>query len=356
MFLDLDHQNILVTGGAGFMGSSFIRHILSLPSFTGKVISYDALTYCGNLENVEAVYEDPRYSFVHGNILNQKLVEEVLAEEKISIVVHFAAETHVDRSIEEGSSFLQTNILGTCSLLEAIKKFPQMHFHHISTDEVYGSLGQEGFFTESSPYLPNSPYSASKAAADHFVRAYSKTYYLSTTISHAGNNYGPYQFPEKLIPFLITRLLNKQPLPIYGHGENIRDWLYVEDHSKAIEAILRRGKRSEVYNISSSREMRNIDLVKLLIKIYARKTEEDPKYLESLLVFVKDRPGHDFRYAMKAEKLNKELDWKAEVSLEEGLEKTVEWYLTHQKWLKRVQEGEHHKWIQRQYLETPITS
>lgn len=195
MFLDVDHRNILVTGGAGFMGSSFVRHMLSLTSFKGKILNYDALTYCGSLENVKEVYDDARYGFVHGNILNKKLVEEVVEEEAISCVVHFAAETHVDRSIEEAGSFLQTNILGTCALLEVIRRFPHVHFHHISTDEVYGSLDDEGYFTETSPYLPNSPYSASKAAADHFVMAYAKTYGLSTTISHAGNNYGPYQFP-----------------------------------------------------------------------------------------------------------------------------------------------------------------
>lgn len=354
MFLDLNHQNILVTGGAGFMGSSFIRHILSDFNFKGKVINYDALTYCGNLENLKEVYEDPRYGFIHGNILNQKLVEEIFVEEEITIVVHFAAETHVDRSIEEGWSFLQTNVLGTCSLLEAIRKFPAIHFHHISTDEVYGSLGITGEFYEESPYLPNSPYSASKASADHFVRAYSKTYGLSTTISHAGNNYGPYQFPEKLIPFMITRLLNKQPLPIYGKGDNIRDWLYVEDHSKAIEAILRRGTSGETYNVSSRKEMTNIDLVRLLIHIYAKHSEENEKSLEALIVYMKDRPGHDFRYAMDSKKIEENLNWKPELSLEEGLEKTLLWYMTNQEWLKKIHNEEHHKWMQRQYQEKNI--
>lgn len=354
MFLDLDHQNILVTGGAGFMGSSFIRHILSLTSFKGKVINYDALTYCGNLENVKDVYEDPRYGFIHGNILNQKLLEEIFAEEEVSLVVHFAAETHVDRSIEEGWSFLQTNVLGTCSLLEAIRKFPSIHFHHISTDEVYGSLGITGVFSEKSPYLPNSPYSASKASADHFVRAYSKTYGLSTTISHAGNNYGPYQFPEKLVPFMIMRLLNKQPLPVYGQGDNVRDWLYVGDHSKAVEAILRRGKSGEIYNISSCREMKNIDLIELLIHIYAKHAEENPKNLETLIVFMKDRPAHDFRYAMDKKKVEEELNWKPEFTLEEGLEKTLLWYMSHQDWLKKLQNEEHQKWVQRQYKETIV--
>jgi dTDP-glucose 4,6-dehydratase len=350
MFLDIDHQNILVTGGAGFMGSSFIRHMLALPSFRGKIINYDALTYCGNLENLKDVYEDKRYSFVHGNILNQKLLEDICSEEEISLIVHFAAETHVDRSIEEGWAFLQTNVLGTCCLLEVVKKLPSIHFHHISTDEVYGSLGTTGVFSEDSPYLPNSPYAASKASSDHFVRSYAKTYKLSTTISHAGNNYGPYQFPEKLIPFMIMRLLNKQPLPVYGKGENIRDWLYVEDHSKAIETILRKGKAGEVYNISNSKEMKNIDLLKLLIHLYADITKQDRQSLETFIVFVKDRPGHDFRYAMETKKI-KQLEWRPSVTLEEGLEKTIQWYVEHQEWLKRLQSEEHEQWVRRHYQE-----
>jgi len=349
MLLDIDQQNILVTGGAGFMGSSFIRHLLSLPSFTGKVVNYDALTYCGNLENVEQVYADERYRFVHGNILNQKLVEEVIAEEEISIIVHFAAETHVDRSIEAGSAFIYTNVLGTSCLLEAARKFPGMRFHHVSTDEVYGSLGQEGKFSESSPYKPNSPYSASKAAADHFVHAYHATYGIFTTISHAGNNYGPYQFPEKLIPFILTRLFNKAPLPIYGKGDNVREWLYVEDHSRAIETILRKGKPGEIYNISGGCEMKNLDLVKRLIDIYAKQNGQDSSLLDKLIVFMPDRLGHDFRYAMAEGRLVHELGWQALWPLQEGLENTVAWYRDHQEWLAKLQRGEHQQWVKRQY-------
>lgn len=350
MLLDLEGQNVLVTGGAGFMGSSFIRHLFSLPLFRGRVVNYDALTYCGNLENVKDVYEDERYRFVHGNILNQQLVEEILEEENISLVVHFAAETHVDRSIEAGAVFIQTNVFGTCCLLEAVRKFPHIHFHHISTDEVYGSLGIQGQFSESSPYHPSSPYAASKASSDHFVQAYHKTYGLSTTLSHAGNNYGPYQFPEKLIPFILTRLFKKAPLPIYGKGDNVREWLYVEDHSRAIEAILRRGKKGEIYNIPGTSEMKNLDLVKLLIRLYASHTGEDLECLERSIVFTEDRPGHDFRYAMRKEKLFQELGWTPSLMLEEGLEKTLLWYLHNPVWLEKLQRGEHQQWIQRQHL------
>lgn len=349
MLLNLDIQNVLVTGGAGFMGSSFIRHLLSIPSFRGKVVNYDALTYCGNLENVREVYADERYRFVHGNILNQKLVEEVIAEEEITVIVHFAAETHVDRSIEAGSAFIYTNVLGTSSLLEAARKFKNIHVHHVSTDEVYGSLKLEGKFSEESPYQPNSPYSASKAASDHFVQAYHKTYGLSTTLSHAGNNYGPYQFPEKLIPFILTRLLKEAPLPIYGKGDNIREWLYVEDHSRAIETILRRGSVGKVYNIPGGCEMKNLDLVKLLIKIYAQYVGQDSDQLEKLIVFTPDRLGHDFRYAMEHGKLVHELNWSPAWSLQEGLESTVKWYIDHQEWLDKLHRGEYQQWVKRQY-------
>lgn len=349
MLVDLDYQNILVTGGAGFMGSSFIRHLLSLSSFKGKVVNYDALTYCGNLENVKEVYGDERYKFVHGNILNQKLVEDVLAEEEISLVVHFAAETHVDRSIEAGAAFIQTNVLGTCSLLEAVRKFPDLHFHHVSTDEVYGSLELEGKFSEDSSYRPNSPYAASKASADHFVQAYHKTYGIATTLSHAGNNYGPYQFPEKLIPFILTRLFKKAPLPIYGKGDHVREWLYVEDHSRAIEAILREGKIGEIYNIPGTCEMKNLDLVKLLIHSYAAYTNTEVASLENLIIFTKDRPGHDFRYAMHHEKLLHDIGWQPLCTLQGGLEKTMLWYLNHQEWLEKVNRGEYQQWVQRQY-------
>lgn len=348
MLLDLNQQTILVTGGAGFMGSSFIRYLLNKPLFTGRVINLDALTYCGNLENVEMVYEDPRYMFVHGNILNQQLIEDLIQEEKITCIVHFAAETHVDRSITNGSSFLHTNIMGTCSLLEAVRKNPHIHFHHISTDEVYGSLGEEGVFTEDSLYQPNSPYSASKASSDHFVRAYAKTYGLSTTISHACNNYGPYQFPEKLIPFMIVRLLSKATLPLYGRGNNVRDWLYVEDHSRAIEAILNHGVQGEVYNIGSGQEISNVELIKQLIESFAEYIKEPMEAFLDNIVFVKDRPGHDFRYALDTSKI-RSLGWTPQFDLKKGLSATLAWYLQHADWLKKLEEGEHRSWAELHY-------
>jgi dTDP-glucose 4,6-dehydratase len=349
MLLDLDHKVILVTGGAGFMGSAFIRHILSLASFTGKVINYDALTYSGNLANLASCDQDPRYRFIQGDILDQEVFEKVLVQAKVDVVVHFAAETHVDRSIRCPLSFMETNVLGTFSLLEVMKKYPSLHFHHISTDEVYGSLQKEGCFVEDSPYLPNSPYAASKASSDHLVRSYAKTYGLSTTTSHAGNNYGPYQYPEKLIPLMILRLIHKEALPLYGQGDQCRDWLYVEDHSKAIEAILRRGIKGEVYNISGGKDLSNLELVKLLIHNYYFVTGVDKEELESRIVFTQDRPGHDFRYAMDGTKMHTQLKWFPEYTLEEGLEKTVHWYLENQQWFKHRQNGEYLAFINQQY-------
>ena len=349
MLLDLDHKVILVTGGAGFMGSSFIRHILSLASFTGKVINYDALTYSGNLANLASCDQDPRYRFIQGNILDQEFFEKILVQAKVDVVVHFAAETHVDRSIAHALSFIETNVLGTFSLLEVVRKYPSIHFHHISTDEVYGSLGKEGCFFEDSPYLPNSPYAASKASSDHLVRSYAKTYGLSTTISHAGNNYGPYQYPEKLIPLMILRLIHKEPLPIYGKGDQCRDWLYVEDHSKAIETILRKGEKGEVYNISGGKDLSNLELVKLLIHNFYFLTGISQEELETHIVFVQDRPGHDFRYAMDGTKMQKELKWFPQYCLEEGLEKTVHWYLENEHWFNHLQNGEYLAFINRQY-------
>lgn len=349
MPLDLNQSNILVTGGAGFMGSCFIIKLLQDPVFQGKVVNLDALTYSGNLENLQSVEQDSRYRFVEGNILNQKLVQELLFEEQIDAIVNFAAETHVDRSIDDPSEFIHTNIIGVTSLLEAVRKYPKVHLHHISTDEVYGSLGSHGSFDEGSAYLPNSPYAASKAASDHFVRAYAKTYDLKTTISHAGNNYGPRQYPEKLIPFMITKLLKNESLPVYGSGENVRDWLFVEDHARAIMMILEKGTLGEVYNIASGQEMSNLGLIKLLIKLFARKTGGDAEAIEKKITFIKDRPGHDFRYSMKTNKISKEIGFSPKYSLQEGLCDTINWYLENDAWLKNVLSEEYGAWIQKHY-------
>lgn len=346
---DISKANLLVTGGAGFMGSCFIRHILKEANFAGKVFNLDALTYSGNLQNLQSVEKDQRYFFIKANILHQELIEEILEKEKIDIIVHFAAETHVDKSIDSAKVFLQTNVLGTASLLEAVRKFPKIHFHHISTDEVYGSLPEVGLFSEESPYLPNSPYAASKASSDHLVRSYAKTYHLSTTISHAGNNYGPYQYPEKFIPLMILRMLEKKPLPVYGNGLNVRDWLYVEDHAKAISLILENGRPSEVYNVASGDEISNLNLLKKIMQIVSQIANLPYNELEALITFTKDRPGHDFRYAMDTKKAKEELSFVSSFSLEEGLVSTVQWYLGNQSWLKSLQNESFSSWMDKQY-------
>ncbi len=318
-------SRILVTGGAGFMGSAFVRYLLQNGEEIEKVVTYDLLTYAGNLDNLKEVSEDPRHHFVRGDICNGAFVEELLRTHKIDTIVHFAAESHVDRSIENPKLFYKTNVEGTLSLLEVVRRFPEVHFHHISTDEVYGSL-EEGQFTESSPYRPNSPYAASKAAADHFVRSYAKTYGLSVTLSHSSNNFGPCQYKEKFIPRMISHCFAKEVLPVFGKGINIRDWLYVEDHAEAIWLILQKGKRGENYNIGGGSEVRNIDLLHLLIEKVAKKQGENPNTYSELITFVEDRPGHDFRYALCSKKLKSELGWKPRHPFEEGVDKTVEWY------------------------------
>jgi dTDP-glucose 4,6-dehydratase len=323
----LDKSTILVTGGAGFMGSSFIRYMLSKLEFIGKIINYDALTYCGNLNNLYKEATDPRYAFILGDIVDQKTLENAITTYNVDIVVHFAAETHVDRSIADGESFVRTNVLGTFHLLEVIRRHPHIRLHHVSTDEVYGSLGESGSFFEDSPYKPNSPYSASKAAADHFVRAYIHTYNIKATISHAGNNYGPCQYPEKLIPFMIERLIEEKTLPLYGDGRQVREWLYVEDHARAIEAILLDGELGQVYNVGSQEEKTNLELVRQLIDAFAAKMDKDPKEMYQKIAFVQDRPGHDFRYAMNTTKMQAHTRWKPLWSLEQGLKKTVAWYI-----------------------------
>lgn len=323
-------HNILVTGGAGFIGSAFIRYVLNqVPSFTGKCVNLDLLTYAGNLANLREVEKDPRYHFQKGNICDQELVERLCQEYKIDAIVHFAAESHVDRSISGPKAFLETNVLGTFHLLEAVRKHPHIHFHHVSTDEVYGCLGDEGLFTEETAYHPNSPYSASKASSDHFVRAYGTTYGLSTCISNCSNNYGPYQFPEKLIPVAILNCLNRRNIPVYGKGLNVRDWLYVDDHAKALWMLLDHSKKGETYNIGGEEEWKNIDLVHEIVRVIARLNGEDQKTLEKLIVCVNDRPGHDFRYAIDCAKIKKEIGWIPDHNFTQGLEETVKWYMKH---------------------------
>lgn len=314
-------KNILVTGGSGFIGSAFIRKLLRTTDC--KVCNLDALTYAAHEDALKGFEENPRYRFIQGNILNQPLVEQLLETHEIDAIVHFAAETHVDRSIASAAPFIETNVKGTLSLLEAVRKFPEVHFHHISTDEVYGSLGEGGFFSEKSPYRPNSPYSASKAASDHLVRAFAQTYGLSTTLSHCSNNYGPYQNTEKFIPLMLLHCLQGKPLPVYGKGANVRDWLYVDDHVEAIWTILCKGKRGETYDIGGKSELTNLELLELLIEVLAARRGERPEKYRKLIRFVTDRPGHDFRYAIDTTKIEQELGWRARVGLREGLEKTI---------------------------------
>ncbi|NGX39829.1 MAG: dTDP-glucose 4,6-dehydratase 2 [Chlamydiae bacterium] len=321
-------SRLLVTGGAGFIGSAFIRYLLEKVPHIEKVVNLDLLTYAGNLDNLSSVSSDPRYAFVHGDILNSPLAEQQIRTHEIEAIVHFAAESHVDRSIENPRAFYRTNVEGTLSLLEVLRRFPDLHFHHVSTDEVYGSV-EEGTFTEESLYQPNSPYAASKAASDHFVRAYANTYGLSVTLSHSSNNYGPCQFAEKFIPRMITGCLKEEPLPVYGKGINVRDWIYVEDHVEAIWLIVENGQRGQTYNIGGKKELRNIDLLKMLIKRVAHAKGHQPEKYHSLITFVEDRPGHDLRYSLQCEKIEKELGWEASHPFELGLEKTIAWYLEH---------------------------
>lgn len=316
-------KNILVTGGAGFIGSAFIRYLLHTP-FEGVIVNFDALTYAGNLDNLREVEQDPRYFFEQGDIRNEALVEHLCKEHEIDTLLHFAAESHVDRSIAGPYAFMETNVMGTFHLLEVIRRNPHIHFHHVSTDEVYGSLGPAGQFNEDSPYQPNSPYSASKAASDHLVRAYAHTYNLSTCLSNCSNNYGPFQHKEKLIPMTIERCLENKPIPIYGNGMNVRDWLFVEDHVHALHLLLLYGKRGETYAIGGDQEWKNIDLVKEILRIAAKRL--DVPSLEHLITFVADRPGHDARYAIDHRKITQETGWRPKHSFSEGLEKTFDCY------------------------------
>jgi dTDP-glucose 4,6-dehydratase len=345
-------KNILVTGGAGFIGSAFIRYLLqSVPQFDGTCVNYDLLTYAGNLENLKDVENDPRYHFEKGDIRNQPLLEHLCAEYEVDTMIHFAAESHVDRSILGPQAFLETNVMGTFHLLEVARKIPGVHFHHVSTDEVYGCLGDTGFFTEETPYAPSSPYSASKASSDHLVRAYGKTYQLSTCISNCSNNYGPYHFPEKLIPLMILNCLNNKPLPVYGEGTNVRDWLYVEDHAKALWMLLNKGRSGQTYNIGGEAEWKNIDLIHEIIRLLSEIQGMEKQKLLNLITFVKDRPGHDFRYAIDCSKIKKEIGWVPEHTFAEGLQKTILWYLSHQEWIEHVQSGAYRHWVELNYTQ-----
>lgn len=347
-------KNMLVTGGCGFIGANFIRYLLNESDYAGRIINVDNLTYAGNPENLADIEIDypEQYMFIQADICDGTRMAKIFADYKIDSVCHFAAESHVDRSIVKPDAFIQTNIVGTFSLLESARSRldHMIRFHHISTDEVYGSLGREGYFTETTPYKPNSPYSASKASSDHLVRAYHKTYDLPMTISNCSNNYGPYQFPEKLVPLIILNAMEGKSLPVYGDGGNVRDWLYVRDHCTAIWKIMKQGKNGEIYNIGGNSEMENIKLVEMICDILDEMNRlSDNRSRRDLITFVKDRPGHDRRYAIDFGKLSRELTWLPEASLETGIRDTIKWYMENQKWVERVKSGEYQAWIKTHY-------
>lgn len=345
-------KNILITGGAGFIGSHVVRlFVNNYPNY--KIINFDKLTYAGNLSNLRDVENNDNYVFFKGDIVSQKDVNQVFKDYQISDIIHLAAESHVDRSIEGPMEFVQTNVVGTANLLQVAKEhwtdFSKHVFQHISTDEVYGSLGNDGLFTETTPYDPRSPYSASKAASDHFVSAFYHTYGFPIKISNCSNNYGSHHFPEKLIPLMINNILNNKPLPIYGKGENIRDWLWVEDHARAIDVIFHKGKIGESYNVGGLNEWTNSDLVLFLCRLMDKKLKRTEGTSEQLITYVKDRAGHDLRYAIDATKLETELNWTPSIAFEEGLEKTVDWYLENQDWVKEVTSGDYQHYYEKMY-------
>jgi len=346
--------SILITGGAGFIGSHLVRHFVKkYPNY--KIYNLDSLTYAGNLENLKEIENYSNYEFIKADITDETRINKLFEKYRFEKIIHLAAESHVDRSITDPLAFVKTNIIGTLSLLNAFKSiwgndFKDKLFYHISTDEVYGSLGDTGLFEEKTPYSPNSPYSASKASSDHFVRAYGETYGIPYVISNCSNNYGPYQFPEKLIPLMINNIIQDKELPVYGDGKYTRDWLYVEDHVVAIDLILHKGKSGETYNIGGLNEWKNIDVIYLLCEIIDEKLKREVGSSKKLIQFIKDRPGHDRRYAIDSEKIEKDLEWKPKHSFKEGLEDTVIWYMQNTEWLERITSGEYQNYYKKQYI------
>ncbi|WP_276389051.1 dTDP-glucose 4,6-dehydratase [Eudoraea chungangensis] len=353
MIRSANKKTLLITGGAGFIGSHVVRKFVkSYPQY--HIYNLDALTYAGNLENLKDIEDYPNYTFIKGDILDVALISEIFYKYRFDGIIHLAAESHVDRSIDEPLAFVKTNVLGTVNLLNAAKNLWQdttqgCRFYHISTDEVYGTLGKDGLFSETTAYDPNSPYSASKASSDHFVRAYGETFGLPYVISNCSNNYGPNHFPEKLIPLFINNIMENKALPVYGDGKYTRDWLFVKDHAKAIDLVFHNGKNQETYNIGGFNEWQNIDLVKLLCKMMDQKLNKPEGTSQRLITFIADRPGHDLRYAIDASKINKELGWKPSVTFEEGLEKTIDWYLDNQEWLANVTSGDYKDYYKKMY-------
>lgn len=348
-------KKILITGGAGFIGSHLVRRFVTMyPDY--KIINLDKLTYAGNLSNLKDIEHYDNYRFIQGDIVDEDFIEQIFTDEQFDAVIHLAAESHVDRSISSPIEFVMTNVVGTVNLLNSARRnwkgeYGNKRFYHVSTDEVYGSLGEDGLFTEETSYDPNSPYSASKASSDHFVRAYHNTYGLDVVISNCSNNYGSYHFPEKLIPLAINNIKANKPVPVYGKGENIRDWLWVEDHARAIDVIFHNGSSGATYNIGGHNEWKNIDLIKLLCKVMDQKLGREPGTSAKLITFVTDRAGHDLRYAIDSTKLQEDLGWTPSLQFEEGLEKTVDWYLENEEWLNNLTSGNYQAYYEEQYTE-----